>query len=169
MSKKQLNVAGIKNELTGASLFFAKRRPDPEIRPTPPETPPEGRKMPEVALKMETGPSVPSRQIEAEKKPPIAADSSTAGLQASKLASDQDNVIEQLRKTVKALGKEVAFTRITPEEKARLADIVYTYKRQGIKTSENEINRIAINYLIQDYEAHGQNSLLAKVLAALNA
>jgi hypothetical protein len=67
---------------------------------------------------------------------------------ASVLASNQDSMIETIRKTVKSLGKEVAFTRVTPEEKGRLTDIVYTYKRQSIKTSENEINRIAINFLI---------------------
>ena len=88
---------------------------------------------------------------------------------ASVLARDQDSMIETIRKTVKSLGKEVAFTRVTPEEKGRLADIVYTYKRQGVKTSENEINRIAINFLIEDYTKNGKESVLAKVIEALNA
>lgn len=89
--------------------------------------------------------------------------------QASTLASTQDSMIEIIRKTVKSLGKEVAFTRVTPEEKVRLADIVYTYKRQGVKTSENEINRIAINFLVEDYAKNGKESVLAKVIEALNA
>jgi hypothetical protein len=88
---------------------------------------------------------------------------------ASTLASNQDSMIETIRKTVKSLGKEVAFTRVTPEEKGRLSDIVYTYKRQGMKTSENEINRIAINFLIEDYTKNGKESVLAKVIEALNA
>ena len=88
---------------------------------------------------------------------------------ASMLASNQDSMIETIRKTVKSLGKEVAFTRVTPEEKGRLTDIVYTYKRQGVKTSENEINRIAINFLIEDYAKNGKESVLAKVIEALNA
>ena len=50
-----------------------------------------------------------------------------------------------------------------------LSDIVYTYKRQGQKTSETEINRIALNYLLLDYREHGQQSVLARVLAALLA
>ena len=169
MNKKQLNVAGITNELSGASLFFAKRRLPPDVPPTPPQTPPEGHRMPEEASKTETRPSAPAQPTEGEKKSHVARDSNTASMQASKLASDPNHVIENVRKSVKTVGKEVSFTRLTPEEKARLADIVYTYKRQGIKTSENEINRIAINYLIQDYEANGENSLLAKVIAALNA
>jgi len=50
---------------------------------------------------------------------------------ASMLASKQDSMIETIRKIVKSLGTKVSFTRITPEEKGKLEDIVYTYKRQG--------------------------------------
>ncbi len=88
---------------------------------------------------------------------------------ASTLASNQDSIIEIIRKTVKPLGKEVAFTRLTPEEKGRLADIVYTYKRQGVKTSENETIRIAINFLIEDFHKNGKKSMLSQVIEALNA
>jgi hypothetical protein len=88
---------------------------------------------------------------------------------ASTLASKHTSIIETIRKTVKSLGKEVSFTRVTPEEKGRVADIVYTYKRQGVKTSENEINRIAINFLVEDYKKNGKESVLAKAIEALNA
>jgi hypothetical protein len=88
---------------------------------------------------------------------------------AEELASYQASLIATIRKTVRQLGKEVSFVRLTPEEKQQLADIVYTYKRQGVRTSENEINRIAINFLLEDYLAHGQASILAKVLEALYA
>ena len=47
-------------------------------------------------------------------------------VRASTLASNHDSIIETIRKTVKSLGKEVSFTRVTPEEKGRLMDIVYT-------------------------------------------
>ncbi len=86
-----------------------------------------------------------------------------ASNQASMLA-DRD-VIEMIRKAVKVPGKEVSFVRLTAEEKGQLAEIVYTYKRQGKKTSENEINRIAINFILEDYKAQGENSILASVLA----
>ena len=88
---------------------------------------------------------------------------------ASTLARKQNSMIETIRKTVKSLGTKVSFTRITPEEKARLAGIIYTYKRQGVKTSENEINRIAMNLLIEDFHKNGEESVLAQVIAALNA
>lgn len=91
---------------------------------------------------------------------------------ASTLAPDADGTaaaIEPIRKVVKVPGREVSFVRLSPEEKARVADIVYTYKRQGQKTTENEINRIALNYLLHDYQEHGERSVLARVLAALRA
>jgi hypothetical protein len=96
-------------------------------------------------------------------------DSKQAITDASTLANNHEDLIESIRKTVKHLGKEVTFIRLTPEEKSQLADIVYTYKRQGTKTSENEIGRIGLNYLIADYLANGEESVLAQVLAALNA
>ncbi len=84
-------------------------------------------------------------------------------------ASVDPTVIEGIRKIVKHPGKEVSFVRLSPEEKGKLADIVYTYKRQGTKTTENEINRIAVNYLLADYYATGERSILAQVIAALRA
>jgi hypothetical protein len=79
------------------------------------------------------------------------------------------SAVEAIRQVIKAPGREVSYVRMTPEEKAQLSDIVYTYKRQGQKTSENELNRIAINYLLLDYHEHGEQSVLARVLAALLA
>ena len=79
-----------------------------------------------------------------------------------------DTIIEFIRKAVKELGKEAATHRFTPEEKKALADIIYTYRNSGIKTSENEISRIAVNFIIQDYKENGKSSILDKVLRALN-
>jgi len=108
---------------------------------------------------------------------PTAADAQRARKRSSKnasmLASMSDSYLPEavaaIRKVVKAPGREVSFVRLSPQEKGQLADIVYTYKRQGQKTSENEINRIALNFLLADYHAHGEQSMLARVLAALQA
>jgi hypothetical protein len=78
-------------------------------------------------------------------------------------------IFEVVRKAVKQIGKEAATHRFTLDEKNLLADIEYTYKRQGIRTSENEITRIAINYFIEDYRLNGEQSLLAKLLKYLNS
>jgi len=42
-------------------------------------------------------------------------------------------------------------------------------KPQGMKTSENEITRIAINYFIEEYRQNGEQSILVKILKLLNA
>ncbi len=78
-------------------------------------------------------------------------------------------IIERIRKIVKIPGKEVSFIRLTPDEKAQFADIVYAYKRRGRKTTENEIGRIAVNLILEDYKDNGQTSVLARVLDALLA
>jgi hypothetical protein len=90
-------------------------------------------------------------------------------MSSSTLASYPVSMIESIRKTVKVPGKEVSFSRLTPQEKNRLRDILYTFRRQGMKVSENEINRIAVNFLIQDFQVYGRASVLARVIAALLA
>ncbi|SRR5216683_2886420 len=92
-----------------------------------------------------------------------------ASKHASTIATKPD-IIDIIRKIVKTPAKEeVLYVRVTKEEKDQLGDIEYTYHRQGIDTSANELGRIAVNFLMADYKANGRNSILAKVLAALNA
>ena len=78
------------------------------------------------------------------------------------------SMVELVRKAVKRVGKEAATYRFSPEEKQHLADIVYTYGRQGYRTSENEITRIAVNWLLWDYQEQGAQSVLARLLDALH-
>ena len=77
------------------------------------------------------------------------------------------SMLERLRKAVKQVGKEGGTHRLTRQEKQSLADIVYTYRRQGYRTSENEITRIGVNWLIEDYQENGKHSVLHRVLRAL--
>jgi len=79
-----------------------------------------------------------------------------------------DTNIETIRKAVKQIGKEGATHRFTSKEKQDIADLIYTYKRQGIRTSENEITRIAINFVVQDRNENGENSILDQVIKVLN-
>ena len=87
----------------------------------------------------------------------------------SMVSRHHDTIIELIRSAVKTFGKEAATHRFTPDEKKAIADIVYTYKSQSIKTNENEIARIAINFVVNDYKENGENSLLSKAIKALNA
>ena len=82
--------------------------------------------------------------------------------------SNHDTSIELVRKAVKIIGKEAATYRLTKKEKQELFEIIYTYRSQGTKISENEIARIAINYLIIDYQSNSVKSILQEVMDALN-
>ncbi len=84
-------------------------------------------------------------------------------------ADSGDDYIEVVRKAVKLLGEKAATHRFTADEKDAIADIVYALKKKGITTSENEITRIAINYLVWDYRQSKQISILSRVLERLNA
>ena len=79
-----------------------------------------------------------------------------------------DARIETIRRAVRTPGKEAATHRFSRDEKKAIQAIVFTYQQDGIRTSENEIARLAINYLIDDYQQYGANSVLAILLAALH-
>jgi len=148
MSKKKLHTEDIANELEGAVAAFART------------TPPTGAS----ALSADAPHTHPPTSKRKKNLQPSKRASKNANLIAN-----SDDLINQIRKAVKTVGKEVSFVRLTTEEKKQLTDIVYTYKRRGVKTSENEINRIAVNLLLEDYKTHGQASVLARVIAALLA
>jgi len=83
-------------------------------------------------------------------------------------SSNHDIMIESIRKAVKDIGKEQTTHRTTLEEKRAVANIVFEYSKLDIRTSENEIARIAVSFLVDDYRRNGENSILHKVLIALN-
>lgn len=76
-------------------------------------------------------------------------------------------IVQDIKKALRQIGKEAATHRFTPEEKQAIADIIYSYSRQGIRTSENEISRIAVNFIVNDFKAFGEESLLHRILKAL--
>ena len=80
---------------------------------------------------------------------------------------NQNDMIEHIRQAVRRTGKEAGTYRITRAEKKALLEICYSYRLEGIRTSENEITRIAINYLIHDYKSNNKNSILSRVIEAI--
>lgn len=78
-------------------------------------------------------------------------------------------MVEALRKRLKEVGKEAATHRLTPEEKRTLTEVVFKYFQKGIRTNENEITRIAVNFVLEDYRENGKRSLLNAVLERLHA
>lgn len=77
-------------------------------------------------------------------------------------------MIETVQKAVRNFGKEAATHRFTVEEKKAVAEVIYLFRQQGVRTSENEIARIAINFLVEDYKKNISESILDRVLKALN-
>ena len=130
--------------------------------------------------------STPPAQIELEKKIEIAKnekieqainhdtmtprnrDTTVSRYHETKQPQVHGVAIELVRKAVKEFGKEAATHRFTTAEKKDVADLIYTYKNTGIRTSENEVTRIAVNFIIEDYKENGENSILHKILEALN-
>lgn len=78
-----------------------------------------------------------------------------------------DTTVEFIRKSVKEFGKEAATHRFTLAEKRALATIVHTLHMQGIRTTENEITRIAVNFVVDEFSRQQNDSLLGLVLKAL--
>ncbi len=110
----------------------------------------------------------PVQKLRMAKKAVSNRDTMTPRNHETMVSRYHDTEIEIVRKAVKELGKEAATHRFTEREKRAVADLIYTYKTQGVRTSENEIARIAINFIIEDYRQNGEESVLDKTLKALN-
>jgi hypothetical protein len=180
--KKRLNTEGIANELRGGSAFF----PNYETEQSPTHGEPVTNQanhdpVANVAQPKRTiiehstkAPTTPAKASQTEEQ---HTDTMIPRHHDTMVSRDHDTnppllgqeIYEIVRKAVKQIGKEAATHRFTIDEKNHLADIEYTYKRQGIKTSENEITRIAINYFIQEYRINGEQSILARILKHLNS
>jgi len=163
MSKKNLNPDGLLNELKGGSSFFPVREEKPlrQVKvslPTPPPSP--FQKLKKVENPSDT---VIPRHHDTKHDTTVSINHDTM------TSMDEEDILETVRKAVKQVGKEAATQRLTLEEKQALADIEYSYKRQGMKTSGNEIMRIATNYIVKDYQKNGERSVLAQVLRKLNS
>ena|SRR5438132_6163357 len=163
--KKKLNVDSIQSELRGGSAFFpGYKSPDSPTAPS------------EKIEKIEPVDS-PSKKNNPAKRPQTSSDTTTPRHHDTTVSRNHDtttpshstDIFEVVRKAVIQIGKEAATHRFTLEEKNLLADIEYTYKRRGIRTSENEVTRIAINYIIEEYRQNGEESILAKILKRLNS
>jgi hypothetical protein len=187
--KKRLNVDQIQSELRGGSAFFpgykggsdspAPASSEPVFTPPIPakEEPQQDNEPISPSASPAPSPTAPVKKAAQPLEHNIPHTSKLASKQDSKLASNHasmlallPDVLEAIRKIVKNPGKEeVLYVRLSKEEKDRLADISYTYKRQGIRTSDNEVVRVAINALLEDYKTNRENSLLAIILASLHA
>jgi hypothetical protein len=148
------------------SPFFAPTQPKVEPVTPPPADPPmekvepvkiEKPKIKKVVIPSNHGTVIPRHH-----------DTMPASNQESMQPEIHGVVIDLIRKAVKEVGKEAATHRFTITEKKELADLIYTYKNRGFKTTENEIARISVNFIVEDHKVNGENSVLHKLLKALN-
>ncbi len=161
---KRLNETAVFNELREGSAFFrdAKRTADTakksktliEKKPKPPN-------------RKNTNPGEKKEKVD-EPMVPRHHDTTIPSNHDTMTPRYHKATIETIRKAVKQIGKEAATHRYTVAEKKVIAGIIFTYKNQGVITSENEISRIAINFIIEDFENNGEESILAKAIKALN-
>jgi len=161
MGKKNLNADGLLNELKGNSSFFPVRQHEPIQQEQPsPVLQPVATTSEEKKDHLDT--TIP-RHHDTNHDTMVSSNRDTT------IPFSEEDLLEAVRKAVKQVGKEAATQRLTLEEKQAMADIEYSYKRQGIKTSGNEIMRIATNFIVRDYRQNGENSILAKIIKRLNS
>lgn len=108
----------------------------------------------------------PKSSATARSNSPVQA---TSQGDATVIPRHHDTTVESIRKAVKQFGKEAATHRFTREEKQKIAELIFAYSGKSIRTSENEITRIAVNYLIEDHSRTGNDSVLDQVLKLLNS
>jgi hypothetical protein len=156
--KKRINSEALMQEFEEGSAFF--RKPPADIPPPP--VPPEPVLPP---LPVSDPPAAELRDLASERDTTVPRHHDTM----TPRYHETDPLFEKTRRAVKHLGKEAATHRFTLEEKRMLKKIEHEYALKGIRTSENEITRIAINYLCEEYKNNKESSILAKVLALLNS
>jgi hypothetical protein len=163
--KKKLNIDTIQSELRGGSAFFPGYKSADS-----PTSPSVEVKQTETVASPPTENTPPERpQSNRDTMIPRHHDTTVSSNHDTTPPMQDSDIFEVVRKAVKQFGKEAATHRFTLEEKNLLTDIEYTYKRRGIRTSENEIARIAINYIVADYQQNGEESILAKILKRINS
>jgi hypothetical protein len=148
---KKLNEEAIHNELKTGSVFFRSNADSPNKE-----------------VPSQEAPTSPPQSTSQESNIETVQDSHQATQRDAMTPRYHDTTLETIRKAVKRLGKEGATYRFTPEEKKALSELIYTFRGQSIRTSENEIARIALNFIILNYRENKEHSILAQVLEKLN-
>lgn len=109
------------------------------------------------------------RETQGDGKEAPGADGRRGRGTASAAAEPATDPVAATVRALKTVGKEIYYVRVTPDEKQRVADAIHAFGQRGIRTSVNEIGRIALNTLLEDYETNGASSLLARVLEGKRA
>ena len=95
---------------------------------------------------------------------PIIKEAKQPSHQVTTVSHPHDTVISVINHSIMEVGKEAATYRLTLNEKRKLAEIIYTLKMKNLRVTENEIIRIALNFILCDYTMNKTNSILKRVI-----
>ena len=151
----------------GADLFFGGEVAPDVLAPAPPSDATQNAPESVLAPIAETDRAEDREQV-VRNTPAPRASRQPARNRDTVVPRYPDTTIETIRRAVRAPGKEAATYRLTQEEKTRVGEIIYAYRRRGIRTAEIELSRIALNFILDDYDENGEESVLARVLRALH-
>lgn len=84
--------------------------------------------------------------------------------QVTTTSRNQETMISAINLSILEVGKEATTYRLSKSEKKALIEIIYRYRIRNIRITENEITRIAINNLIEDYKKNKKQSILAMIV-----
>lgn len=170
-TSKKLNTDQITNELAEGSVFFQRGDHPPSgdeasglktvgQAPTPVKTS-------ENPLTTPSGPhqGKPSSTIASA---PASRRASTHESSLASFLAESNDLVEAIYRTVKRPGRDTSYVRMTEREKTELTRVIGSLgHRRGYRISETEVMRIALCILIAEYTQKGDESLFAKVIAAL--
>lgn len=104
-----------------------------------------------------------------EEKKGISIESHTERKHAIMTPRYHDSMVAPIARSVREVGKEVCTYRLTQYEKTALVEIIYHFRMRNSRLSENEIARIAINILIEDFKTDKKDCMLSSIVEAMKA
>jgi hypothetical protein len=116
------------------------------------------------------------------RRPVKEAKSTSAGIniplyQSTNIPEQQGVMIAAIHKALRDKSNDAASYRLSKIEKQRLTVVLHELKigsllnpdQLNLSSNENEVARIALNYLLNDYQEHKDNSILVRVLTSLRS
>ena len=80
------------------------------------------------------------------------------------VSSNHDTIISSINEGIQEIGRVAATYRLTKWEKEHLQDLIYHFRKESVKVSENSLIRISINYIINDHEVSKKRSIISRIL-----
>lgn len=112
--------------------------------------------------------STPSEKKESKKYASVPVHQ--AGSMPTKNTPKKSDRVETIRSTVKTKGYVSFNARITSSENDKLEDAIYSIKKMGLRGADKtSLTRIALAFLLEDFEERGEEGIFVKVLESLNA